>query len=116
MQLSHSSQATILRKASKWLAAQRDQDEARMHALLDDLYWHTANAEQSTLVEVAEVLMSGKYIDLPLPLQTIIFRLAGMESPVDFPEVQVSISNMGEFCDNDIDELIANLPPSLREL
>lgn len=81
-----------------WLKAYKAQSFDELEKFEYDLYWELATASKHDLLTVCDLIISGQYIDLPIPYQTIAFRLMGLENLNDKELVELAVSGMTMYC------------------
>ena len=72
---------------------------ARLHQLYDRMLWVILTSPAEDLVVFADLLFQNPYIDLPVPLQVLIFRVMGLELSDDVERLRKAESGISMYCD-----------------
>ena len=89
----------IVATAELLFRAIRDSDGPMIHKNYDQLLWFICTASSAELGALAERMHETPMVDLPSPLQVVLFRLAGLEHLGDVTMAKLTTEGIALHCD-----------------
>ncbi|MEM4725186.1 MAG: hypothetical protein QXP01_09260 [Candidatus Hadarchaeum sp.] len=73
-------------------------DVQQAYSAYDEFLWAVLTAPREELAAFAKLLFDRPYMDLPPPLQVVVFRLVGLEFPNDIEKLQLANTGISMYC------------------